>query len=802
MLALMAQEAGVPELLPGQTPQVGRVLEFSVSGVPQTGNPFDPEALRVDAAFRLPSGQTRAVPGFWFQDYSRRLGSGREILSAVKDPEWRLRFLPTEAGEHRVRVTVVTNGQPAGTSAERVFVVAAAAPPSARAGAVRRAANGRYFEAPDGRPLPLVGANFCWHGGRGTFDYSAWFSNLGRAGGNFARVWMSPWALGIEAESGTGLNYRLDRAWQLDSVFQLAETHGLYVLLCLDYHGMFETQPDYWGGNDNWKINPYNAANGGPCATQNEFFTRPEARAMYQKRLRYLIARYAAFPSLLAWQFFNEIDNVYRHLRPDDVVAWHADMADWLRAHDPWGHLITTSLTGGSDRPELWRLPQMDFTVYHSYNLAHPAAALPGLTQRLARDYAKPVMIGEYGTDWRGWRREQDPYLRGWRQGLWAGALGGSVGTAMSWWWEEIHAAKLYTHYTALRGILEPGGWGAGVWEPLVFETAGPPPETVGDPLPGGQPFTITLPLDTGWGAKPRGQLAVPNPDAAGLAAGALNSFVHGTAHPDLRTPFRLDAWFTNDARLVMRLNSVSDGAVLSVLVNGQQVLRRALPNKDGQWLVNHEYDEDIPVDLPAGRALVEIRNAGGDWFYLDWVRLENVLPARYAGDWQPDPMAAGLRQDRRALLYVVSPRASYPANATNEVLEPWRGGALKLTGLPAGNYRARWFDPPTGEPRGETRGASDGQRLALPLPDFSEDLAGRLEPVNEFSLHLPKREPDGSFSARHQGETGRRYALEASPDLAAWEELGEFIQAAPEEPVRDAAPVADHRFYRTRLRE
>ena len=57
------------------------------------------------------------------------------------------------------------------------------------------------------------------------------------------------------------------------------------------------------------------------------------------------------------------------------------------------------------------------------------------------------------------------------------------VTAAMSWWWEEIHAARLYPIYTALRAILEPGGWGAGTWEPLAFETAGPPPETVGDPL-------------------------------------------------------------------------------------------------------------------------------------------------------------------------------------------------------------------------------------------------------------------------------------------------------------------------------
>jgi hypothetical protein len=32
------------------------------------------------------------------------------------------------------------------------------------------------------------------------------------------------------------------------------------LLLCLDYHGMFESEPDYWGGNNFWPENPYNVA--------------------------------------------------------------------------------------------------------------------------------------------------------------------------------------------------------------------------------------------------------------------------------------------------------------------------------------------------------------------------------------------------------------------------------------------------------------------------------------------------------------------------------------------------------------
>jgi hypothetical protein len=788
------------EIAPPATVQVGRLAEFRLSGLPAASNPFDPDAVRVDGVFTSPDGGTLTVPAFWYRAYSRRLEGGREQLSEAGAPEWRLRYLPQQAGVHSLRLNVTTNGQPVGGGATLDFAAGEVDPPPARRGFVRLAANRQHFATGGGQALPLVGHCVCWHGNRGTFDYDDWFGAMARAGQNYARLWMAPWALGIEAEKDTRLNYRLDRAWQLDYVLQLAERHGIYLMLCFDYHGMFETQPDYWGGNDNWKINPYNAANGGPCVTPNDFFRRPEARQLYQKRLRYLIARYGYSPHVLAWQFFNEIDNVYRHLTPADVVAWHRDLGAWLKANDPWEHLVTTSLTGGSDRADIWKLPEMDFAMYHSYNQSQPTAALPAIAQRFLAEYGKPVMIGEFGTDWRGWRREQDPFLRGWRQGLWAGALSGSVGTSMSWWWEAIHAEGLYPTFQALGEILRPAGWGAGDWAPLTFETNGAPPTNVGEPLPGGSPFTVTLPLDGTWGAKPVGAVAVADEDAAAVAAGGLNSFVHGTAHADLRTPFRLDAWFTNESRLVLRLNSVSQGAVLGVFVDGAQVFRRALPNKDGQWLVNGEYNEDLAIELPAGRRRIEVRNLGADWFYLDWVRLENVLPAGYANGWRPSPVAVGLRQDRASLVYVVNPRASYPANATQLTLRPLEGGELVLRDLPAGRYRARWFRPSSAQAAGETVGESDGARLRLPLPEVVEDLAGWVRPVAALTLLEPRFNAAGKFEFAIVGEAGQGWCIEASDNCRDWRHLTCGPETAGGARFADpTVPEQAQRFYRAR---
>ena len=475
-------------------------------------------------------------------------------------------------------------------------------------------------------------------------------------------------------------------------------------------------------------------------------------------------------------------------------------MGDWLKANDPWRHLVTTSLTGGSDRAEIWQLPQMEFAMYHSYAQAQPAAALPGIMHRFFQDYAKPVMLGEFGTDWRGWRRELDPYLRGWRQGIWAGALSGSVGTAMSWFWEDIHASNLYPAYTALRDFLVPSGWGSGEWQPLEFQTTGDPPVSVGDPLPEGQPFTVTLPLDGNWGVDVNGQLAIANTDAESQSVGVLNAFAHGTAHPDLRNPFRLDAWFTNDARLVMHVNSVSDGAVLAVYVDRNQIFQRSLPNKDGQWLVNNEYNEDIVVELPAGRRLVEIRNTGSDWFYLDWIRLKTVWPARYANDWRPSAVAVGLRGSRDSLIYVVNPRASFPANATNAVIEPFDGDAVRIESLPAGQYRALWHNPQTAARVGETEGTSDGALLILPLPELREDLAARLERVVAPAWQQPRATWDGAFAATLLGEPDQSYQVEISQNLESWLVWTNITSVSGEIEIADDTAVKDRRFFRARL--
>ncbi len=731
-LVLAAGRLGAqsPKIVALNAPQLWHLAEFRVENVPTAINNFDPDKIRVDAAFTLPSGRSLTVPAFWYQAFASTMVNGVEVLTPAGVPQWRIRFTPTEPGDHVLSVSIRLNSEAVSASVVNRFSVSPALP-ALPCGWVRTAADRRNFETSNGTPLRLVGANVCWADNHGTADYDRWFRSMHEAGENFARLWMSPWWAGLEHKPGTLNHYDLGAAWQLDHTFRLAETDGIYLLFCFDHHGMYQVNSQSWSGANNyWKANPYNEALGGPCAQPNDFFSNPKAKAIYQKRLRYLVGRYGYSPYLLAWQFFNEIDNVYGPLNGDDVVAWHREMGQWLRVHDPYHHLVTTSLTGGSDRPEIWMVPELDFTSYHSYNEAATVRRLPSLVRSFLQRYDKPFIVGEFGVSARGWDIAADPYLRGLRQGLWAAALSGSVGSAMAWWWQDIDTDDAYPLYAIMVRILRRAGWYAGTWTPVDFIDNGSPPTALAGVITDGEMFDAELALNSFKRSRPTDECAVPNRLAAERSSEFLSSYLQGTANPGLQRPMRLAAWFGDKGKLALHINSVAADAELIVRVDGVEVLRTAIADRDGQALVNKKIDKDFSCEVTPGKHLVEIANEGKDWIFLNSVRLERVRPAEFAGGWNYTPEAVGLRSGGKAVLYVCSPGGVFPAGAHRYNPPRLAGQSVTLTDWPTGSFGAEWFDPSTGAPAGNTGASTSDRTLTLPLPALGVDLVGIVTPM------------------------------------------------------------------------
>ena len=141
-----------------------------------------------------------------------------------------------------------------------------------------------------------IGTNIGWEPRRRRnqkHSYDTLFPRIAAQGLNTVRTWMCPWNMPLEWNGRQLGEYDEDALRRLDEMFALAEKSGLYVVLVLGYHGELQTVSGSFPNNDRWKENPYNVVNGGPCETPADFFTNEQAKALYKKRLKMLVARVA-----------------------------------------------------------------------------------------------------------------------------------------------------------------------------------------------------------------------------------------------------------------------------------------------------------------------------------------------------------------------------------------------------------------------------------------------------------------------------------------------------------------------------
>jgi len=304
--------------------------------LPETwDNPFDRREIELIATFHTPSGRAVRVPGFYYQPYQRsRDEDGGELLTPSGPPVFKVRFAWGEVGDYRYDTSLCVDGRTRSLASGASTVAPAASP-----GYVRRSRRApRYFEFDSGAPYFAIGQNMCYPDESGTYDYDRWMPKLSANGGNYLRLWLiNEWNdLGLEhlpqqADDDSELGrYDQQAAWRIDHILDLADGQGISVLMCIDSFNSLLTGELY----SEWERSPYNAANGGPCAQPQDFFTNPQARELFRRRLRYLVARWGYSTSVLAWEFWNEVDLTTNYSSPA-VATWHEEMARHLRSIDP-----------------------------------------------------------------------------------------------------------------------------------------------------------------------------------------------------------------------------------------------------------------------------------------------------------------------------------------------------------------------------------------------------------------------------------------------------------------------------------
>jgi len=322
----------------------------------------------------------------------------------------------------------------------------------------------QVFASPDNESYESVSIEFSqtWN----TFEdwHRVFVATLGEIpdGMNYLKIQIqkpldtSPHLAGISIGNGPPENavdapglgrYYEKTANRLDEILQICEEKGIYLMLAHDYHGIFKPQLDRWGSNDEWRRNPYNTDNGGPCDMQTDFFTHPEAKRLYKSRLRYMVARWGHSTNLGCWEFWNEIDNAmdWQSIPETAVAAWHNEMADYLKSIDPYKHLVTTSVSH-RETPLLWQVNGLEFTQRHNYG---PTQDMEATIYDYIKSTGKPHVVGEFSLGWKGPGKDYpvELYEGELHNGLWRGMFAPGPILPMSWWWEWHYDQGHYFHF-------------------------------------------------------------------------------------------------------------------------------------------------------------------------------------------------------------------------------------------------------------------------------------------------------------------------------------------------------------------
>ena len=412
-------------------------------------------------------------------------------------------------------------------------------------------------------------------------------------------------------------------------------------------------------------------------------------------------------------------------------------MAEYVKRHDPNQHLVST--TYGS--LATWKCPHIDFTMRHMYGQAGNIADFTPLIASEARDamsVEKPYLLAEFGIDWQTGDNQWDRGGTGvnMHNGIWASMMAGAAGTSMLWYWDGyVHPCNLYHVLTPSREFADTVDWAKTRFQPISsirLEQGSEQPETFSD---------LTLPATVEWDATPSNEYSVLHDGSVqgGPVAMTIGSPKRGNPK-ELHTQltWRLD--MPCAGKVIARLGQVSTKARLRITLDNEVKLDRQLsagePGK-GPWKSTKyfsqwkgwisDYQEDIAIEVPAGRHALTFSNTDGDWLQIRSILLPGYRSSRY-----PNVNAVGLQSERLLLAWFHNPestwRTDYEGRKSARLhvasRQTARGGEWNLAGRVVGHVQGRGIS--AGGPEGRERQSASASARLRPRRG-GEDRKGRV---------------------------------------------------------------------------
>ena len=417
-----------------------RAIQLALNGLPTVSNPFDPAQADVVATINTPDGTNFDLPFFWFQDYTNVVGISQTPEVPVGNPEWRLKFRSTTPGAYRITVKAAINGQQIVVPNFSITTDYKTLP------TIRTKDN--YFVQGSNIFIP-VAYNIAWANRYEEIKrYEKWFKSASEGGVNVARVWMASWSAGIEwGDTGLGdYSKRLPRAWVLDQIYRIGAKYGIYIDLVLLNHGAFSIST-----NAEWYSNAYFKGNGGPLEGPGEFASNPEAKKFWERRLRYIIARWAGEPNHFTWEWWNEVN--FTPLGGDELTQWIKWSDSILKKWDPYKSLTTSSWSTAASLQD-WSA--VDYAVVHVYDDKDPIETLAVQYEAMKKVLPnKPILVGEMGSGTVTEDPFTDPTGLHLHNSQWAATFVGFGSPASYWWWDiYVDPLNLWGHTKGLKALL------------------------------------------------------------------------------------------------------------------------------------------------------------------------------------------------------------------------------------------------------------------------------------------------------------------------------------------------------------
>ena len=396
-------------------------VQLALLGMPEVSNAFDPAEADLVATITTPESVRMQIPLFWYQEFTIVTGITQSPEKAVGNPEWRLKFRSLSPGTYHISVLAKIKDKVVAVPDFTLTTKYSTVEP------IRVKDN--YFVQGDDIFIPFA-YNIAWANRFEEINrYERWFKAASEGGVNVARVWMASWSVGIEwSDTGLGdYTKRLPRAWVLDQIYRIAAKYGIYINLVLLNHGAFSVST-----NAEWYSNAYFKGNGGPIENPGEFASNQVARKFWERRLRYITARWAGEPNHFTWEWWNEVN--FTPLSGSELTEWIKWSDSILKTWDPYKSLTTTSWSTAASLQD-WS--PVDYGVVHVYDDKDPIKTLSVQAEAMKAVLPnKPILVGEMGSG----TTTEDPFTD--PKGLhlhnahWAATFVGFGAPASYWWWD------------------------------------------------------------------------------------------------------------------------------------------------------------------------------------------------------------------------------------------------------------------------------------------------------------------------------------------------------------------------------